>query len=338
MICRWRTFGELERLALSIVADQLGQPIVVPELVVIEATAHYRRELTAVLDSFEAATEDLTKAFNLEYTHTEPQPDPDERELAWRHRLLEMCEMTPIHPPDAVEALQREVHGLPPARERVKKKPGMGARDAAIWLSILRDHRERGEVGYFITKDTSDFLDGESLKPRLLADLGVGTQLLNVHAGIDALLKSMGTSSSQASIDPAALTERGFTAIRDGLANSPVVPRAVFETLERHRFRTTVRSGEALKVHKAQRFARQGDGVTMVDAQWSLLADCHYQELASEDPEAWGAVTDLNLQGRLQVYLPEADSTGPEAQLIAAQLNSDKEVSFLADGKLLIFG
>lgn len=129
-----------------------------PELVVIEATAHYGRELTTVLESFEVATESLTKAFNLEYTHTEPQPDPDERELAWRQRLLEMCEMVPIHPPDAVEALEREIHGVAPARERVRKRPGTGARDAAIWLSILRDHRERNEVGYFITKDVGDFL------------------------------------------------------------------------------------------------------------------------------------------------------------------------------------
>jgi len=338
VICRWRTFGELERLALSIVADQLGQPIVVPELVVIEATAHYRRELDTVLDSFDTATEDLTKAFNLEYTHTEPQPDPEERELAWRQRLQEMCEMVPIHPPDAVEALEREIHGVAPARERVKKKPGTGACDAAIWLSILRDHRERNEVGYFITKNVGDFLDGGRLKPRLLADLGTGVHLLHVHVGIDGLLKAMGTSTSDASIDTEEVTKRGFAAICDGLADSPVAPRAIFESLEGRRFRISVRSGEALEVCKAQRFARSEDSVTLVDARWKLLVDCRYQDLDTEDPQTWGVIRDLNLTGRLQIYLPEVGSSGAEAQLIAAQLTSDKEVSFIEDGKLLIFG
>jgi hypothetical protein len=338
VVCRWRTFGELERLALSILADQLVLPIVLPELVVVEATAHQRRDLVVSLERFEAATEELVAAFGLEYTMIEPTPDPDGRAARWRERLLEMCEVVPIHPPDAVEALEREVHGIPPARERIAKKQGMGARDAAIWLAILRDHRERGEVGHLITKDTGDFLEGDRLKPRLLADLEIGVQMLHVHAGIAEMLEAMGTSSGSASIEADELTVRAAEAINTGLAESPVAPRAVFETLEGHRFQTKVKSAEALEVKRVRRFAREGDSVILVDAEWVLVADLLFQDPGTEEPEKWGRVHEVTLRGRLQVYLPDSGEDEARAQLIAAQLLSEKEVVFLPDGKLLITG
>jgi hypothetical protein len=304
----------------------------------VEATAHHHRDLLSTLEGFEAATEEVVRAFDLDYTMTEPVPDPDARSAQWRERLLEMCEMVPVHPPDAVEALEREIHGTPPARERVARKKGMGARDAAIWLAVVRDHRERGEAGYFITKDTGDFLDGDRLKSRLLADLGTGVPMLDVHAGIAAMLDAMGTSSGEASVAASDLTDRAAEGIREGLLDSPIAPRAVFESLEGHRFRTEVKSAEASEVKRARRYTRPGAAVTLVDADWRLLVDFRFQESGTEEPEKWGRVRDVTLRGRLQVYLPDQSDGDGRAQLIAAQLLSDQEVAFLSDDKLIITG
>jgi len=321
---------------LSIVADQLNQQIVVPELVVVEATAHYRRELHAVRERFQVASTDLAEAFNLEYVHSEPQPDPDGREQVWRQRLLDMCEMLPTDPSDAVKALEREVHGIAPARERREGKPGVGARDAAIWLAVLRDHLQRNETGHFITKNTKDFFHDDRLKPHLVEDLDGATHPLHVHPGIAALLAAMGTSTADTSIDPVTVTKRGYAAVAHGLANSSVVPRALFDSTLELRFRTVVTSGKALKVHKAQRFARKDDSVIIVDAEWNLVADCLYQDLARDESDGWGVIHDVALSGRLQIYLPEIDDASGKAQLIAAQLASTMAVSPTEDGRLLI--
>ena len=338
VIYGWRTFGELDRLALSTAADQIGQSIVIPELVVIEAAAHYQRDLEAAIDSFDRAEAQLIELFELEYIHTEPQPDPDQRMIKWRERLDEMCEVIPTDESDAVLALKREVQGHPPARERVQGKPGAGARDAAIWLSILRDHRERDEPGYFLTKNTKDFFDDDTLKPFLLEDLVDLEHPLEVRVGVEGLLKGLGTSVRAASVDPAFVTREAFTAVQHGLADSLIVPRVVFSSLGAHRFRTAVTAGEALRVIRAQRFARDEASILMVDAEWELSADCLFQELPAEDENRWGVVRDVGLTGRLQVYIHEESEVSSEGQLIAAQLSSNKSADFMEDGRLLIWG
>jgi hypothetical protein len=338
VIFGWRSFGELDRLALAIAADQIGQSIIVPELVVVEGAAHYRRELEAAIEEFDRAESHLTELFGLEYVHTEPQPDPDWPMAKWRERLEEMCEVIPAHPSDAALALEREIHGYPPARERVPKKPGTGARDVAIWLGILRDHRERGEMGYFLTKNTKDFLDGDCLKPRLLKDLTGLDHPLEVRLGIAGLLDGLGTSAHDVEVEPEAVTRDGFTAIQHGLADTLIVPRAAFDSITAHRFRTAVTSGEALKVLRAQRFARGEESILMVDAEWSLKADCLFQDMPAEDEGMWGALREVGLTGRVQVYIPEGEDSPVAGQLIAAQLTADRTASFMSDGSLLFFG
>ena len=335
VICRWRSFGELERLALSIAADQLRLPIVVPELVAVEATALYERELIAAQARFDEAAAALVDAFDLLYAETEPQPDPAERARQWRRRLEEMCEVVAIHPPDAVSALEREVHGIPPARDRSGGRAGSGARDAAIWLAIVRDHGARNEVGHLLTKDVKDFVAGERLKPFLLADLDGQPHPLHVHRGIPALLEDLGTSSAEFSIDPATLTERAFPALQQSFRDSPLIPQTVFEFDEGYRFRTELKTGEAIKVLRGRRFSGPAATVTMVDAEWRLCADCLYRDLA-EDSERWFSFPDVELHGRLQVYLPEFHEDSADAQLIAAQLSSDTTIEIMGEDRLVI--
>jgi hypothetical protein len=305
---------------------------------VIEAVAHYQRDLKTAIDSFDRAEAQLLELFELEYIHTEPQPNQHGRLIKWRERLDELCEVIPIDASDAVLALSREVQGHPPARERVQGKPGAGARDAAIWLSILRDHRERDEPGYFLTKNTKDFLDGDALKSSLLEDLAGLEHALEVRVGVEGLLKGLGTSVQAASVDPEFVTREAFGAVQHGLADTLLVPRVVFSSLGAHRFRTALTGGEAFKVVRAQRFAREEESILMVDAEWKLTADCLFQELPTEDENRWGVLRDVGLTGRLQVYIPEESEAPSQGQLIAAQLSANKSADFMDDGGLLIFG
>lgn len=338
VICRWRTFGELDRLALSIIADQIDQAIVIPEFVVVEACAHYERELQSAIEQFDRAEEQLSELFDLEYVHVEPQPDSDLWVTKWRERLEEMCEVTPTKASDAVLALEYEVRGRAPARERVPGKPGIGARDAAIWLAILGDHNERGEPGHFLTKNTKDFFDGADLKPTLQQDLTGFEHPMEVHEGIEGLLEKLGTSPQTASVSPEVVTRDAFEAVQHGLADSLIVPKVVFSSLANHRFRTAIKEGKAQKVLRAQRFARDDESVLMVDAEWALTADCLYQEVPTEDESRWGVLPDLELLGRLQVYIPDADDSPSRGQLIAAQLTASKSADFTENGGLWVFG
>lgn len=325
----------MELLALSIIGDQLGQSIVVPELVLSESLAYYGRELDAIIENFEGAEEALLSAFETDYVHTEPWPDRDERLNLWREQLLETLALLPLDPADAVAAFQREVAGVPPARKRIPKKPGVGGRDAAIWLSILRDHQQRDETGYFVTKNTSDFLEKDGLKARLQEDVAALSHDLCVHSSIEVLREAVGTSASEIEVDAKTVTRRGLDAVRRGLRESLAVPRAVFSPLGGKRFRTIVRTAEATDVHHAQRFARASESLSMIDAEWSLLVDGYYQEPEDEGESLWGVIKDIKLTGRLQLYLPDETSTR-EAQLIGAQLQSNKAVTFAERSDLLL--
>jgi PIN domain-containing protein len=338
IICRWRSFGELDRLALSIAADQIGQMIRIPELVVIEASAIYERELSAAIEAFDLAAEELTKEFDLLYTETEPQPDPVGRSRSWRDHLTDLWDVVPLDPADAVLALEYEVNGRPPARERVPKKKGSGARDAAIWLSILRDHQARDEESYFLTKNTKDFFDDGQPKAGLRKDMAALTRPMHLRVSIEALLEGLGASETDATIDQDEFTERALPIVRDQLAESLVVPRAVFESLSRHRFRTYVTSGRATDILRVRRFVHQSGSILMVDAKWELLVDLLYQDEPTPEPDRWGKLHDYKLNGRLQVYLSEDDKASKSGQLIAAQVTSETMVGFMDDDRLWIIG
>jgi hypothetical protein len=82
----WRTLTEADRLALSIVAHQLGQSVFVPSIAMREAEERYRRDLEATVDRFEQAQSDVARRFSEEElsVHIEPWPDIDGMIETWR--------------------------------------------------------------------------------------------------------------------------------------------------------------------------------------------------------------------------------------------------------------
>src|SRR5437763_30083 len=93
----WRTFAELDRLALTILASELGQQIVVPNLVAEELEGHMRRSFERAAAQFEAAAARVERLFELEYVMTEPVLNVDIALTPWRAGLedaFDSCDVT----------------------------------------------------------------------------------------------------------------------------------------------------------------------------------------------------------------------------------------------------
>ena len=165
----WRTFAELDRLSLMIFASELGAEIMAPSLVATELEGHMRRQLERSAAQFADAAARVERLFDLDYVDTEPALNGDRQLARWRMPLNDGFGSCDVTGDNALAGLGREVVGNPPARRRDPNKPGVGGRDAAIWLAIVRDDAKRREPGHFITRDEG-FWDGERMHPRLAED------------------------------------------------------------------------------------------------------------------------------------------------------------------------
>src|SRR6266511_4996308 len=150
---RWHTFAELNRVAISTVARQKMQRGIVPWLVFEELRGQYERHLSETRDRLRTAVANAASAFDEQGAFDyDPEPDVDGQLASWERRFRQFAEILEPYHEDVVEAFRREVYGIAPAR-RERDKPGIGGRDAAIWLSIVRDHNTRDEEGHFVTSD-----------------------------------------------------------------------------------------------------------------------------------------------------------------------------------------
>lgn len=336
VFCRWRNFDGADRLALSIAAGQLDQRIVVPELAMNEAIAHRKRELESVLKRFSIAEQDLKVHFALEDVHSEPSPDVGRRLADWRRSLEGFCDIVPTVDSHTARAMLYEIDGRAPAKARTdNKNPGAGARDAAIWLAALHDHRMRGEPGFFVTTNSKDFFEGDEPRPELVSDGADFPHPLTVKLRPSGLLEAIGTSESDVSVDQKSITKSTFEAIQRGLREDFTVPLAVFMESAGHRFRTTVKRGDLKRIISAKRFSRGEERLLVLDSEWHLWADCLFQDSAAPNNGPWGTIPDVWLHGRIQVYLPENGSETVNGDLIAARLRADKVV-FFEDGEPVI--
>lgn len=329
----WRTFTELDRVALSIVAGQTQQRILIPWLVAEEARANYSRSLQDAVDQLDAALADVNRLFNDgEPVWVEPQPAVDEHVAHWQERLEALAQVMPVHADDTVEALRREVWGIGPARRT--RKTGDGGRDAAIWLAVVRDHIARDEEGHFISKDRHFFEDGH-LKPPMDKDLGAA-RTLRLYDGISEFLSVLG-SSEEAHVEAAelALAVRSVKVVLDVASH---VPRAVLDPWdERQRFRTSVKEATPVSVLAARRYARGNEALIVVDSEWDIVADLYHQDRDTDEPTAWWHHEDVHLHGTIQMYLPSPASPDALPQIVDARLKSDV-TAYIHGDTVITFG
>jgi hypothetical protein len=326
----WRSFTELDRVALTIVASQIKQRIVVPEIAAAEGEANYRRSLERGVGRLEAAHRDLNRLFDRDEPLHLEGVWVDGHVDTWRERLEILGDVLPAAGDDAIEALRREARRVPPARPQLDgkgaDKGGRGARDCAIWLAVVRDHLSRTEEGHFITSDVTDFLSEGDLKPELVQDIGDGALPLRVYAGIEEFLRLLGLATEDVAVSLNELAQRVPRVLEVVLPATGHIPRAVYGPRDDLRFNSEVKEATPTRVIAARHYAGSQDELTVVDSEWSIVADCYIQRRDTEDTDSWIFLDDVNLHGTIQLYLPHSLDEAVLPQIISARLESDVSV------------
>lgn len=320
----WRTFDEADRLALSIVAHQLGQKIFVPAIAAREAEETHRRKLTESLRSYHAAVDQLHRWFDVDFhAELEPQLDVADAVYIWRRRLGLLAEVIPTDAADAVEALEREIVGRPPTKQRVPKKAGSGARDAAIWLTVLRHHRNAAEAGIFVTKNSHDFASDGELKAALAAELGAYAHPLSLYLSLDRLIESLGEPADAPTLEIDELRLVAEPLLLEALKHRPDVASAYWdEFLPQLRYGTHVRSARPVRICAQHRYERGDEAVTLIDADWELSVEPRWQDIDTDTPAEWSGSGPFDMTGRIQLFLPERRDARQPPQLITGRWSS----------------
>jgi len=143
---------------LKALAESTGHSLVLPSLVIEEAVADYERRVRKIGQQVEANFTELKRLIPWWPEHVPSAPLPAQAAIEYGRRLSRMLphEALPLNGDDARDALLREVERELPASTD-PSKPGSGARDAAIWLTVLRAGADRGSRVYFVSNDKRAF-------------------------------------------------------------------------------------------------------------------------------------------------------------------------------------
>lgn len=177
---------------LKALADELGQVLKLSVVVLEESVAQCERDSREAFERLEVALRKVRTFHQVSSLHL---PQPEAVASKWRDALCGAFHIEPLDPLDAEEALRREAWRVPPAREAGKERYGVGARDAALWLSAKREHlADSDKVTFFISRNTKDFGHGSPavLRPALAAELGEAGSSFHYCESVEALLQFAG--------------------------------------------------------------------------------------------------------------------------------------------------
>lgn len=168
--------------------------------------------------------------------------------LGWEKLYGAIFEVIPTTGEVALEALIREANGEKPAKmfDKQGEKKKEGARDVAIWLSVVHYMRENvNEQVYFVTKNSKDFSDGNEWPPPMDGDIREMEDRITLLPDMDAVISKFTQEvpaselSGEASAALNALTQTiGDLAIKE-LRGRPDLPASLLSVHERtgERFR-----------------------------------------------------------------------------------------------------
>ncbi|MFD8992716.1 PIN domain-containing protein [Streptomyces goshikiensis] len=157
------------------IADLHGRTLALPEMVAIEHVAHYQHEVEQQHAQALRALGALAKAFDKDFSQEVRMHTPADAGEARRAALEKVFTILPTPDGAAAEALRREANRQPPAEQTWSTGKGEvragGARDVAIWLTVLDAARQSDRPVWFLTQD-GDFRgsDGEDFHPVLRAE------------------------------------------------------------------------------------------------------------------------------------------------------------------------
>ena len=184
---RWGTLAAPHLAALLAVARTTDHRLVLPALVVEESVSARRRDAAAAFEALGGAHKRASRYSDMVTTYI---PSADDVAAEWRDELMGSFEVIEVPAEAASEALRREANRQMPARE------GRGGRDAAIWLTALREGVPDGDICHFLSENTADFADPSektNLHPSLLSESEEAGKSINYHASIDSLLGQLAT-------------------------------------------------------------------------------------------------------------------------------------------------
>jgi PIN domain len=193
--------GALIRM-LEKVAGHTGHELVLPEIVVEEYLADYRQQVEVAANTARRAIDNLRRLVPSWYS-TAPSFG-SVAEMAEERRRDQLAQIFRIHPTPAGawrEAMLREARRRPPAKTSWEK-PGSGARDVVVWLTVLDACSASAVETHFVTANSSDFGKNASLRPDLIQDLdehlGKDAARFRYHSDIQMLMNHLGIEHVQA--------------------------------------------------------------------------------------------------------------------------------------------
>lgn len=128
--------------------------LAIPEMVLIEHLAGQRQIRLESLARAQRAAGD-----NSAYDDLDIAANIDGELAEYEQSVRKLMTVLPLTDGDAREALIREARRIPPAKES-SDGPGKGARDAAIWLAVLRETNTSDRIS-FVSLDKNAFGDSE---------------------------------------------------------------------------------------------------------------------------------------------------------------------------------
>ena len=339
VLFNWLDLAALDRVALSIVAAESSQAIVVPSVAADEAEAQYLRRL----ESAARQIRDGQKVYNALF-HTPPltEPVPEASGIIedWRHSLLAHAKV--VRPPDGTleQAIRREIFRRPPARAILdgngKDVGATGARDAAIWLTVVDHHRQATDDGHFISADRGFTVRTGEFKPELLKDLeGVDRPLRHYDSVFDFLKRIGELVPSNELADALGIDElmrRAEPVVRRILPLTAAIPHAAFAGIEnRYRYETVIHEARPARIRRGRRYDTPSGHLLVVDSVWTINADCFRMEADGSDGGRADVVEDAWFEGGLQLYLPTEQGEERLAQLMSGRMQVIGHASEEAD-------
>jgi hypothetical protein len=323
VLCRWARVG-LEAAALRLVATyELRQPLLVPSLAISEAEHFHRRQVERLLKERRDADRHLSAY--LETPLGQVDLNVDDVIARWRAAVVARVQTIEVSGEHAAEALTREVLRRAPAREGADGS-GEGARDAAIWVAVLRNHvdAERPEPSHFISADKH--FNKAHVQRELLNELPDGAPPFHFHGSVAGFLRSTGHEQVHGAerVPDDEIRERVIRLANVVVEPSNLIPSAIFGFDHRYWYSSQLHGLEFLGSGDQWRFvAPEGDTVldgsrafTLVESRWRIEADC-YRWPADSDPSNAEGVEGAVLEGTLQVFLPEDPEGAPQLAQMA---------------------
>ncbi|MEE4493754.1 PIN domain-containing protein [Streptomyces sp. BE230] len=121
------------------------------------------------------------------------EPDFEAVREEWERQYKAILDLIPTTGEIALRSLIREANGEKPAKvvEKQGEKKKEGARDVAIWLSVINYMRENPhEHIYFVTKNSKDFGNGAEWPPPMDSDLHGMTDRITLLPDMDAVVSA----------------------------------------------------------------------------------------------------------------------------------------------------